>query len=173
MEQLKVYLPSGEKGYLPIYLLVVSVVAMGNSLQNLATLHYTRRLYNGRFVRNNALPPATKRFNPEDSVAVLKPASATGKDSEKAKDQVTPLAARLFATYTFMAGVVRFIASYDLENPGLYQLAILTHVIAAVHFTSEMFVYKTMRFTGPQAFPFAAAYGGTIWMALQYGHYVQ
>ncbi|KAK0636501.1 hypothetical protein B0T17DRAFT_613222 [Bombardia bombarda] len=173
MDQLKAFLPSGEKGYLPYYLFVVSIVAMGNALQNLATLHFTRRIYNGKFVPNHALPAATEKYNPEDSTAVLKPASATGKNAEKAKDQVTPLAARVFGTYTFMAGIIRFYACYRLDDPALYQLAIWTHVIAGVHFTSEMLVYKTIKFSGPQGFPFAAAYGGTIWMLLQYGHYVQ
>ncbi|KAJ4289439.1 ergosterol biosynthesis protein [Collariella sp. IMI 366227] len=173
MDVLKAFLPSAEKGYLPYYLFVVSVVAMGNALQNYATLHYTRRIYNGLFVPNHALPPRTERFNPEDSTSIVKPASSTGKDAEKAKDQVSPLAARLFGTYTFMAGIIRFYASYELENRGMYQLAIWTHVIAAVHFTSELLAFKTLRFSGPQIFPFLAAYGGIIWMALQYNHYVQ
>ncbi|KAK4188286.1 putative ergosterol 28 [Podospora australis] len=172
MEQLKALLPSGEKGLLPYYLWFVSIVAMGNALQNYATLHYTRRIYNGRFVPNTAaLPPTTAKFNPEDSTNILKPAGP--KDGEKsAKDQVTPLAARVFGTYTFMAGIIRFYASYQLENPGMYHMAIWTHVIAAVHFTSEMLVFKTVRFSGPQIFPFLAAYGGTLWMALQYNHYL-
>lgn len=142
-------------------------------MQNLATLHYTRRIYNGKFVLNHTLPPRTERFNPDDSVNVLKPASATGKDSEKARDQVTPLAARLFGTYTIMAGMIRIYASYRLEDPSLYQMAIWTHVIAAVHFTSEMLVFRTIRFSGEQGFPFAAAYGGSLWMLMQWSHYVQ
>jgi len=151
----------------------ISLVAMGNAVQNLATLHYTRRIYNGRFVTNHSLPPATERYNPEDSTAKLKPASATGKDSEKAKDQVTPLAARLFGTYTFMAGIIRLIACYQIENKGMYWLSIWTHAIAGVHFTSEWLVFKTIKFTGPQIFSFLAAYGGMLWMGLQYNHYVQ
>ncbi len=122
---------------------------------------------------NHGLGPATERFNPEDSINVVKPASSTGKDAEKAKDQVTPLAARLMGNYTVLAGLIRIYASYQLENHALYQLAIWTHVVAALSFTSETLYYKTIRFSGPQAFPFAAAYSGLIWMSLQYGHYVQ
>ncbi|KAK3352606.1 hypothetical protein B0T25DRAFT_189165 [Lasiosphaeria hispida] len=173
MDAITASLPSAEKGYLPYYLCLVGVVAMGNALQNLATLHYTRRIYNGKFVPNHGLPAATERFNPEDSTAMLKPASATGKDAEKAKDQVTPLAARLMGTYTFLAGIIRIYASYHLEDPSLYQLGIWTHVLAGAHFTSELLVYKTINFSGPQIFPFLAAYGGTAWMVLQYGNYVQ
>ncbi|KAK4044083.1 hypothetical protein C8A01DRAFT_12445 [Parachaetomium inaequale] len=173
MDKLQAFLPSAEKGYLPYYLFVVSVVAMGNALQNYATLHYTRRIYNGRFVANHGLPPATKGYNPEDSTRIVKPASSTGKDAEKARDQVSPLAARLFGAYTFMAGIIRFYACYQLENPAMYQLAIWTHVIAAIHFTTEMLAFKTIRFSGPQVFPFVAGYGGAIWMLMQYNHYVQ
>ncbi|EAQ87621.1 hypothetical protein CHGG_04240 [Chaetomium globosum CBS 148.51] len=172
MDKLQAFLPSGEKGYLPYYLFVISVVAMGNALQNYATLHYTRRIYNGLFVTNH-LPPAQGRYNPEDSTRIVKPASSTGKDAEKAKDQVSPLAARVFGTYTFVAGIIRFYACYQLENPSMYQLAMWTHVIASIHFTTEMLVFKTIRFSGPQAFPFLAGYGGAIWMAMQYNHYVQ
>jgi len=124
-------------------------------------------------VRNHSLPPATERFDPEDSVKVLKPASSTGKDSEKARDQVNPLTARIFGVYTFAVGIIRLYASWKPEEPFLYQLGIWTHVIAAAHFTSELLVFKTLKFTGPQAFPFMAAYGGSIWMLMQYGHYVQ
>ncbi|KAK3294360.1 uncharacterized protein B0H64DRAFT_185349 [Chaetomium fimeti] len=173
MDKIQEFLPSGEKGYLPYYLFVISVVAMGNALQNYATLHYTRRIYNGRFVTNHSLPPATGRYNPEDSTSIVKPASSTGKDSEKAKDQVSPLAARVFGTYTFVAGIIRFYACYQLENPGMYQLAMWTHIIASIHFTTEMLVFKTIRFSGPQVFPFLAGYGGAIWMLMQYNHYVQ
>lgn len=190
MDALRPYLPSAEKGYLPYYLCLVrrrcraadhppssavsltppppqqvSVIAMGNALQNLTTLHYTRRIYNAKFVPNHG--------EPEDSTAVLKPASATGKDAEKGKDQVTPLAARLMGIYTFCAGLIRFYASYRVEDPSLYQLSIWTHVIAAAHFTSEMFIFKTIKFSGPQALPFMFAYGGSLWMFLQWDHYVQ
>lgn len=109
---------------------------------------------------------------PEDSIHKLLPASTTGKDTEKAQDQVTPLAARLFGTWTMLAGFVRMYAAHDISNRALYQLALLTHVVAAVHFISELTVYKTLRLTGPQLFPLVAGTGGSIWMALQYAHYV-
>lgn len=104
---------------------------------------------------------------------MLKPASSTGKDAEKAKDQVTPLAARLMGIYTFMAGIIRIYASFRPEDPSLYQLGIWTHLVAGAHFTSELLVFKTINFSGPQVFPFLAAYGGATWMFLQWSHYVQ
>ena len=145
---------------------------MGNAAQNLATLHYTRRIYDGKFVPNSSLPPKSAKFNPEDSLGKIVPASSNSKDAEKAKDQVTPLAARLFGTYTFLAGLIRFYACYRLEDRFLYQMAMWTHIIAGVHFASEILVYKTIKMTGPELFPLFAGFGGALWMALQYNHYV-
>ncbi|KIH89864.1 hypothetical protein SPBR_01042 [Sporothrix brasiliensis 5110] len=165
MDTVLSYLPSGEQGLMPYYLFLVGIVSVGNSLQNLATLHYTRRIYNGLFV------PSHQKSN-DDSIHKLIVASTTGKDTEKAQDQVTPLAARLFGTWTMLAGFVRMYAAHDIGNRALYQLALITHVVAAVHFISELTVYKTLRLTGPQLFPLIAGTGGSIWMALQYSHYV-
>ncbi len=132
---------------------------MGNSLQNLVTLHYTRRIYNGQFVPSPALSrtPTSTDVNPEDSVNKLVPASSTGKDVEKARDQVTPLAARLFGAWTLMTGLVRIYAAYDVSSPALYQLSLITHIVAASHFTSELLVFGTLRLTGPQIFPCSRA----------------
>ncbi|CAK7225768.1 ergosterol biosynthesis protein [Sporothrix curviconia] len=174
------YIPSGEQGLLPYYLFLVGIVSVGNSLQNLTTLHYTRRIYNSLFVPNPAIAGDNKnketKQNPADSVnkLVLASASAAGKDADKAaQDQVTPLAARLFGTWTMLAGFIRMYAAHDVSNRALYELALLTHVVAAAHFISELTVFKTFRLTGPQLFPLFAGTGGSIWMALQYSHYVK
>jgi hypothetical protein len=119
-------------------------------------------------VPNTNLPKATATFKPDDSVNKLVPA-APGKTGN---DQITPLAARLFATYTLAVGLIRIYAAYGLENKLLYQLGIWTHVIAALHFTSEMLVYKSVHFGWEHSFPFFASYVGTVWMVLQYNNYV-
>ncbi|CAK7214421.1 ergosterol biosynthesis protein [Sporothrix bragantina] len=172
MDTLLSYIPSGEQGLLPYYLFLVGIVSVGNSLQNLTTLHYTRRIYNNLFVPNPAAPRNDAKA--ADSVNKLVLASVSGgKDTEKAQDQVTPLAARLFGTWTMLAGFIRMYAAHDVSNRALYELALITHVVAAVHFVSELTVFKTFRLTGPQLFPLFAGTGGSIWMALQYSHYVK
>lgn len=166
MDGLYALLPSAEDGILPYYLLVVSVAAIGNAVQNLITLHYTRRIYNGLFVANPSARP--------DSVTKLEPVvSATLKDKPTATDQVTPLAARLFGVYTILAGVIRVYGAYRVNDPALYQMCLFTHLLAAAHFVSETLVFKTVRPGWEHAFPFAAAFSGSIWMGLQYGHYVK
>jgi len=152
----------------------VGVVAVGNSIQNLVTLHYTRRIYSGLFVRNPTVSraPKTTNFDPEDSIDKLTQASSTGKDVEKAQDQVTPLTARVFGMWTALAGIIRIFAAYDITNPPLYQMSFLTHVMAALHFTSEIFVYKTVMLRWEVAFPVVAGWSGAIYMALQYQNYI-
>lgn len=144
------------------------MAAIGNAVQNLLTLHYTRRIYNGLFV-----PRASARNDP-DSVAKLQPAAdAPPPNSPSAVvDQVTPLAARLFGVYTILAGLIRAYGAYRVNDPVLYQLCLFTHLLAAAHFTSEAFVFKTVNLGWEHAFPFAAAFSGSWWMIQQYGNYV-
>ncbi|KAI0520707.1 hypothetical protein F5B22DRAFT_48149 [Xylaria bambusicola] len=169
---LKPYLPPGP-GYLPYYMFGLSVISVGNSLQNYLTLHYSRRLYNGQFVPNASLPPKSARFDPDDSIDKVTPASTTNTKDGRTTDQVTPLAARLFGTYTFLAAVVRIYASYNLHLAPVYQMAIWTYVVALFHFASEWAVYRSAYLGPPILFPFFFATVGITWMVSQYGFYVQ
>ncbi|SPN98490.1 probable ERG28 - involved in synthesis of ergosterol [Cephalotrichum gorgonifer] len=158
-------------GILPYYMALLSVVSIGNSIQNLLTLHYTRRAYNGLFIRNPSLPAASATFVPEDSVNKLVPApSPTHKG---AADQVTPLAARLFGTWTLLASIVRLYAAYNLHIGPVYDMAVWTYVVALGHFGSELFIFKSMTFGKPQFFPFLFATTALIWMPTVKEHYVQ
>lgn len=170
MDFLRPYLPAGE-GYLPYYMFTLSVIAVGNSLQNYLTLHYSRRFYPGQFIRNPSLPPKSSTFNPEDSTEILIPAPKDGK--VKAIDQVTPLAARLFGTYTLISAIVRLYASYHLNLEPVYMMAMWTYIVALGHFLSEMFVFKTFPMGGPQVLPLIFATTGLVWMGSQKGFYVQ
>ncbi|RYP53609.1 hypothetical protein DL768_001473 [Monosporascus sp. mg162] len=174
MDVLQSLLPPA-KGYLPYYMLSLSLIAVGNSLQNYVTLHYTRRLYNGLFVPNTNASPSSSSgssTDPEDATDKLVPAGGSAKEG-RARDQVTPLAARLFGTYTLISAVVRIYASYHLHLAPVYQMALWTYVVALAHFASEFFVYKTTRFGTPVAMPFFFATVGVTWMVGQYGFYVE
>ncbi|OTB00579.1 hypothetical protein M426DRAFT_26492 [Hypoxylon sp. CI-4A] len=172
MDVLKEYLPPA-KGYLSYYLVVTSILAVGNSLQNYLTLHFSRRLYNGQFVPNQSLPPKTTTFNPEDSTQKLIPASAASNPKDaRTQDQVTPLAARLFGTYTIISAIIRMYAAYNLHLAPIYQMTMWTYVVALFHFGSEFAVYKTA-YLGPIATTFFFATTGIIWMTSQYNFYVE
>ncbi|KAL7627247.1 hypothetical protein AAE478_001436 [Parahypoxylon ruwenzoriense] len=173
MDFLKTYLPPA-KGYLPYYMFSLSILAVGNSLQNYLTLHYSRRLYNGQFVANSSLPKKTATFNPEDSTQKLLPASATSSPkAARTQDQVTPLAARLFGTYTLISAIVRIYASYNLHLAPVYNIALWTYIVALVHFGSEWVVYRTAYLGAPILFPFFFATVGIVWMVTQYNFYVE
>lgn len=145
------------------------MAAIGNAAQNLFTLHYTRRIYNGLFVSNpTAVSP--------DSVSKLIPAKTAAKQDKPAlapSDQVTPLAARLFGVYTSVAGVIRIYGAYRVHDPALYQLCLFTHLLAVAHFASEIIVFKTLKLGWEHAFPLSAGIGGSLWMTLQYSNYVR
>ncbi|KAI0536638.1 hypothetical protein GGR58DRAFT_382240 [Xylaria digitata] len=172
VDALKAYLPSGP-GYLPYYMFGLSIISVGNSLQNYLTLHYSRRLYNGQFVPNPSLPPKSAGFEPQDSTHKLVPASTINAKDGRTTDQVTPLAARLFGTYTFLAAVVRLYASYNLHIAPVYNITIWTYIIALFHFGSEWAVYRSAYLGPPILFPFFFATVGIIWMTSQYSFYVQ
>lgn len=133
------------------------------------TLHFSRRLYNGRFIKNANLPPATDKFNPDDAVTKLVPAH----NDPKATDQLTPLGARLFGTWTVIVSIVRLYAAYHLHYGPVYNMAYWTYVVAFGHFVTELFVYKSMTFGVPQAFPFTLASMALIWMPLVRDYYVK
>ncbi|KAI9836021.1 MAG: hypothetical protein M1819_001632 [Sarea resinae] len=141
------------------------------------TLYPTRRMYNGLFVPNVDLARASSASSssslsdPDDSVSKLVPVTDRNKHDKKATDQVTPLAGRLFGTYTFVAGLLRIYGAYNIENPVAYQLALWGYIVAAVHFTSETAIYKAIRPDGRQAIPLLISYSGLLWMLLQYRHY--
>ncbi|KHN99812.1 transmembrane domain-containing protein [Metarhizium album ARSEF 1941] len=168
MDFVKSLLPEAQ-GVLPYYMLVLSIVSIGNCLQTYTTLHFTRRVYNGRFIRNPRLPPATATFSPEDSVDKL----VSAQNDPKATDQVTPLAGRLFGTWTLITSIVRCYAAYNLHIGPVYNIAYWTYIVALGHFASEKFVFKSMTFGLPQAFPFALATCALIWMPLVREHYVE
>jgi hypothetical protein len=55
----------------------------------------------------------------------------------------------------------------------VYNIAIWTYVVALGHFASELFVFKSMTFGLPQAFPFTLATMALIWMPMVRSHYVE
>ncbi|KAH6685903.1 transmembrane domain-containing protein [Plectosphaerella plurivora] len=171
MVSLQDFLPEGQ-GILPYYMALLSLISIGNSAQTFTTLHFTRRVYDGLFVPNTTLPAKTATKDPADSTKSLVPATSAASASI-AKDQVTPLAARLFGTWTLIASLVRMYAAYNLKYGHMYDLAIWTYIIALGHFSSEMFIYKSMTFGKPQAGPFIFATVALVWMPLVRSYYVQ
>ncbi|PSS25511.1 hypothetical protein M430DRAFT_115252 [Amorphotheca resinae ATCC 22711] len=155
------YLPQHE-GLLPKWLLFISAVSIGNSIQTYATLSYTARVYS----ENPSLKNPPKK---SDSTA---PSSAVSAYSHPTST-VTPLSARTFGTWTLVQSMVRLYAAYNISNPQIYQMAYWTYVIAFAHFMSEWWIFGTTKWGAPLAGPVIVASSSLIWMWLQWEYYVQ
>ncbi|PSN69172.1 ergosterol biosynthesis protein-like protein [Corynespora cassiicola Philippines] len=154
------YLPEQE-GLLPKWLLLVSIISIGNSIQCYSTLHFTQRLYNGS---------ATTMAPANVPARTIKTPS---QGSPEAPSQVTPLSSRTFGTWTALTGLVRLYAAYNLDNEAMYRLAIWTYGVAWIHFMSEWLVFKTTKWATPLAGPVIIATSSLVWMWLQWDFYVK
>ncbi|KAL8741062.1 MAG: hypothetical protein Q9190_006291 [Brigantiaea leucoxantha] len=89
-----------------------------------------------------------------------------------ARHQVTDLTSRLFGTWNALAGVVRLLAAYNIDDRAVYMLSLATYVIALAHFSTEWWIFGTTQ-AGPgmwRILPFPVI---TItWMILQWDFYV-
>lgn len=85
---------------------------------------------------------------------------------------VTPLHARTFGTYTTLASIIRLYAAYNITDSAMYQLAMWTYVVAMGHFLSEWLVFRTARWGEGLVGPIMISITGLVWMALQWGDYV-
>lgn len=122
-------------GYLPHWLLFISVVLLFNSVQTYSKdLTLTRRVYE------------------------------TQASSVDAGPQVTHLSARTFGTWTFVASIVRLYAAYNIGNRAVYELAQVTFFIAGLHFGSEWLVFRTCKFGKGLLGPLVVSTTSLIWM---------
>ncbi|MCJ1364820.1 ergosterol biosynthesis protein [Acarospora aff. strigata] len=143
------YLPSSSSpGYLPSWLLLISLISALNSLQCYIDLSFPRRVYTG------APPSSSSTPSPSTS-------------------PVTPLSARTFGTWTFLSSIIRLYAAYNISNPVVYQLALWTYGIALVHFGSEWLVFGTARMGKGLGAAVVVASTSFCWMVGQWGWYVR
>lgn len=122
-------------GLLPKWQLIVAIVAVFNTIQNLAALTFARRIY--------------------DRV-----------------EAVTALQARTFAVWTLTSAVVRFYAAYNIEKKIVYDMALLTYLIAFGHFTSELLIYRSANLNAAVLSPVLVSLISLVWMIKQYDFYV-
>ncbi|KAF2138435.1 uncharacterized protein K452DRAFT_255903, partial [Aplosporella prunicola CBS 121167] len=149
MSSLLAYLPQDE-GFLPKWLFFIGITAVGNLVQAYRTLHFTSQVY---------LQPTTNKTPTTPGLAF--------------PSQTTALHSRTFGTWTLLQGLVRLYASYNVHDARLYQLALLTNLVALWHFGSEWCCFRTTSWNKGLAGPVIVSIGTSIWMVLQYGAYVQ
>ncbi|ORZ11997.1 Erg28 like protein-domain-containing protein [Absidia repens] len=88
-------------------------------------------------------------------------------------EQVTPLSARLFATWTWSVSMIRIYAAFHLQHRFMYDLGLWTYVIALTHYAGEVFVFGGCKLNGPVLSPFCVAVTSLIWMIQVKDEYVK
>ena len=86
---------------------------------------------------------------------------------------VTPLSARTFGTWTFLASIIRLYAAYHIHDPVIYQISLWTYIVALSHFTSEWLIFGTAKLNAGLAAPVVVASGSLAWMLTVWDAYVQ
>jgi len=124
-------------GWLPKWQLFISTVALFNTVQNFATLKFTRRVYNKR------------------------------------QHEVTALQARTFAVWTLLSAAVRFYAAYHIHEKSVYDITLISYLIAFGHITSELLIYGSAGISFPSLSPLIVSSVSLIWMFNQYDFYVK
>jgi hypothetical protein len=66
---------------------------------------------------------------------------------------------------------VRAYAAYNIDNKGVYAVALSSYALALAYLLSEWLIYKTMSFAKGLAVPFSVASLTTVWMVVQSGNY--
>ncbi|KAI9204215.1 uncharacterized protein BJ171DRAFT_506592 [Polychytrium aggregatum] len=84
-------------------------------------------------------------------------------------NEVTPLMSRMMGLWTLVSAIVRIYTAYNLDNRPLYEICMLTFVVALGSFASEIFVYGTAPISSPGVFPTLIITPVSLaWMFLNY-----
>lgn len=88
-------------------------------------------------------------------------------------DQVTPLSARTFGTWTVMASIIRLYGAYHIANPAVYDIALSSYILAGFHFGSEWLIFGTAKLKGGGLVgPLIVASSSIVWMVTQRDFYL-
>lgn len=123
-------------GYLPKWLLFISVVSVFNSIQTyISGLELTRKVY------------------------------------ENSPQEVTPLSARTFGTWTLISSFIRLYGALHLNENHVFQLTFISYTIALLHFSSELLIYRTCKIGKGTLGPLIVATTSLTWMYCQKEYY--
>lgn len=171
LEHISSSLPPGD-GLLPRWLLFISVVSIGNSIQSYISLAGTREVYAGA-------PPLPTRDTTSSNAADTKQTTPVATDIPQSTTRkehaspVTALSARTFGTWTAITSIVRLYAAYHINDPAVYELGLWTFGIAFAHFVAEWLIFGTARWGKGLAGPIFVSTGTGAWMLTQWSHYVK
>ncbi|TCD61544.1 ergosterol biosynthesis protein [Steccherinum ochraceum] len=87
--------------------------------------------------------------------------------------EVTALQARTFAVWTLLSAAVRFYAAYHINEKSVYDITLISYLIAFGHATSELLIYRTASLSVPSLSPVIVSTVAMTWMFKQYDFYIQ
>ncbi|RXN26171.1 putative ergosterol biosynthetic 28 [Labeo rohita] len=106
------------------WLLMVSVIAVGNTMQSFRDHSFlSEKLYTG-----------TPDYGQDPHVITI-------------TFILNGLQARTFGIWTLLSSIIRCACAIDIQNRTLYHITLWTFVLALGHFLSEAFIYKTAPLT--------------------------
>ncbi|KAJ9105353.1 hypothetical protein QFC21_001722 [Naganishia friedmannii] len=81
-------------------------------------------------------------------------------------------ASRLFGMWTLLAAVLRLTTAYDVTSQPLYDMTLLSYILAFTHFFSELFIFRTCSIGPGVLSPLIVASISTYWAYTQRDYYL-
>lgn len=164
------------EGNLPKWLLLVSFLATFNCVQNYIDHSFARKVYTHGLAQGECLHrhlPSLKTsfirsFDTQKKRLFNHPLFYSHESSSFTfLLLVTPLSSRTFGIWNLTSAIIRAYCAYNMNNKPLYEICMLTYVIALTHFISEVVVYKTARLTPGIISPLIVACELGFWLSGQ------
>eukprot|EP00128_Syssomonas_multiformis_P017515 Colp12_sorted_trinity150504_noHs@15960 len=80
---------------------------------------------------------------------------------------ITDLTARMFGSWTFLAGLLRLYCAADINSKSTYQVTMWSFALVFAEFAAEVFLYNTAALTPGIVLPFIISGGSFLWMAAE------
>lgn len=78
--------------------------------------------------------------------------------------EASPLLSRMFGIWTILAAIIRLVFALGPYNMSIWLVTLLSFVLALLHFTSELFIYKTTTFSFATISPLVVSSVSIIWL---------
>ncbi|CCK72748.1 Erg28p KNAG_0L01280 [Huiozyma naganishii CBS 8797] len=85
--------------------------------------------------------------------------------------ETTKLSARTFGTWTFVSCIIRLYGAFYLNELHIYQLAMISYLIALFHFGSELIFFRTCKLNSGFMGPLVVSTTSLVWMYSQFEYY--
>ncbi|ODV93202.1 hypothetical protein PACTADRAFT_51819 [Pachysolen tannophilus NRRL Y-2460] len=97
--------------------------------------------------------------------------SMTRRVYENRPQEVTPLSARTFGTWTLFSAIIRCYGAYHLTDENVFNITLYSFLIAIAHFSLEWLIYGTCKFGKGLLGPLVVSTSSIAWMTLQRDYY--